>query len=284
MTRTLTYLITENDLPTTLGHFLRRRGYSADLLTQLRLTSGVTADGVFRRMIDPLNMGERVQVVMPPDTPTLAPNPDLALTVLYEDDDILAVDKPDDMLVHPAGKGFDDAVGNFFVAHCPGLGFRPVGRLDRHTTGVCLIAKHQLAASLLNGNIDKDYYAVAEGLFPYDSGEINAPLLRVPGRVIKRAVDERGKPSITRYMVLERGKEHTFLRIRLVTGRTHQIRAHMSWLGHPLAGDSLYGGGTELIDRQALHCGCLRFLHPVTGREMEICSPLPEDMRKIFDI
>ena len=283
MSRTLTYQVDTADVPSSLGGFLRRRGYSEDLLTQLRQTSGVAVDGLFRRMIDPLAAGETVTVSLPAETASLAPNAALALTVLYEDEDILAIDKPADMLVHPAGYGFDDAVGNFCAARWPDMAFRPLGRLDRNTTGVCLIAKHQLAAAVLTEQgVDKDYFAVAEGLLPKDSGEIDAPLLRVPGKVIHRVVDAAGKPSVTRYQVLRRLPAHTWLRLRLITGRTHQIRAHLSWLGHPLAGDALYGGSTALIGRQALHCGRVTLRHPLSGELLEINSPLPEDIRHLL--
>ncbi len=285
MNRTVTYQVDTADVPSSLGGFLRRRGYSEDLLTQLRQSSGVAVDGLFRRMIDPLAAGETVTVSLPAETASLAPNAALALAVLYEDEDILAIDKPADMLMHPAGYGFDDAVGNFCAARWPDMTFRPLGRLDRNTTGVCLIAKHQLAAAVLTEQgVDKDYFAVAEGLLPADSGEIDAPLLRVPGKVIRRVVDAAGKPSVTRYQVLRRLPAHTWLQLRLITGRTHQIRAHLSWLGHPLAGDALYGGSTALIGRQALHCGRITLRQPLSGELLEISSPLPEDIRNLLTL
>jgi len=191
------------------------------------------------------------------------------------------------MLVHPAGKGFDDALANFCAARYPRQLFRPVGRLDRNTTGACLIAKTKLVASLLSGDVDKDYLALAEGLLAAEEGLIDAPLLRVPGTTIRRRVDPAGQPSQTRFRLLQSFPElgekgHSWLRLKLLTGRTHQIRAHMAHLGHPLAGDSLYGGSTELIGRHALHCAVLRFRQPVTGEELEIRSPLPPDLQQLL--
>ena len=284
MSTVFTYMTKEKDMPVTLGKFLARQGYSQDLLSALRQSDGVRVNDAFRRMIEPLAANERIVVTMPEDELRLIANNELSLPVLYEDDWLLAVDKPDDILVHPAGRGFDDAVGNFFCAHCPNRGFRPLGRLDRHTTGVCLIAKDRLTASLLGRNIDKDYFAAAQGIFDQPQGRVDIPLIRVPGPAIKRVADEKGKRCITCYQVLDTIGELSFLKLKLITGRTHQIRAHMSCIGHPLAGDSLYGGSTRLIGRQALHCGCLRFFHPHLHKDMEIVSPLPCDIQKLLSL
>ena len=281
-TKQFDYQVKEDELPLSLGAYLRRKGYSQGLLATLRIQDGVRVNNCFRRMIDPLAPGDRVQVTLRDQPSQLAANPGLDLAVLYEDDYLLALDKPPDMLVHPASPGFDDAVGNFFTAYCPGLRFRPIGRLDRHTSGLCLVAKDQLTACCLTGSTDKDYYAVAEGLIQQDQGLIDAPLQRVAGDIIRRQVAEGGQPSRTEFQVLHRSKGLTFLRLRLLTGRTHQIRAHLAYLGHPLAGDSLYGGSTELIRRQALHCGGLRFIHPITGLPVQVLSPLPPDMAALL--
>ena len=287
MSRNLSYTIEAQDLPSTLGAYLRRKGYSEKLLARLRREDRVRVNEEFHRMIDPIALGDAVEVCLEDQAPPLIPNPKLNISILYEDEDLVVLDKPADMLVHPAGKGFDDALANFCAARYPRQLFRPVGRLDRNTTGACLIAKTKLTASLLSGDVDKDYLALAEGLLAAEEGLIDAPLLRVPGTTIRRRVDPAGQPSQTRFRLLQSFPKlgpngHSWLRLKLLTGRTHQIRAHMAYLGHPLAGDSLYGGSTELIGRHALHCAVLRFRQPVTGEELEIRSPLPPDLQQLL--
>lgn len=278
MSRVLRYQVADAEKGLRLGSFLRRRGYAQGLLAALRQSDGVRVNGRLRYMRDQVYGGDIIQVCLPEDRPSLQANPGLQVSVLYEDEDILLVDKPAGMLTHPAGEGFDDALGNFFTAHCPGLSFRPIGRLDRNTTGVCLLAKNRFAAGMLSGKTEKIYYAVAEGVIGSESGIIDRPLIAEPGGSNKRLVDPLGKPSLTLYQVLKRLPDYTFLRLQPVTGRTHQLRAHLSWLGYPLAGDVLYGGSSTCINRQALHCGCLRFAHPVDGRQMVINAPLPPDI------
>ncbi len=277
--RIFTYTVLPAELPCSLGEYLRRRGYSQSLLAAFRHRDGVTVNGGFHRQIDPLAAGDVIAVEAVDQSSVLQPNLALTLPILYEDDDLLLLHKPDDMLVHPAGPGFDDAVGNFFAAYCPGLTFRPIGRLDRHTTGICLLAKNRLTAACLTENPpQKRYFALAEGLFAEAQGRIEAPLLRQPGPLISRRVAEGGQPSITNYRVLAQGGRHSLLELRLETGRTHQIRVHLQYIGHPLAGDAMYGGGSTLLQRQALHLGWLRFCHPQTSLLHTIKTPLPGDM------
>lgn len=287
MSRKLSYTIEAQDLPSTLGAYLRRKGYSEKLLARLRQKDRVRVNQQFHRMIDPVAAGDVVEIELEDQAPPLIPNPSLKISILYEDEDLVVLDKPADMLVHPAGKGFNDALANFCAACYPQQLFRPVGRLDRNTTGACLVAKTNLAAALLSGKVDKDYFALTEGLLEAAEGMIDAPLLRVPGTTIQRRVDPSGQPSQTQYWRLQTfpdfgPKGHSWLRLKLLTGRTHQNRAHLSHLGHPLAGDSLYGGSTELIQRHALHCGTLRFRQPISGEALEVTSPLPQDMQQLL--
>ncbi|MDO4582111.1 MAG: RluA family pseudouridine synthase [Bacillota bacterium] len=282
MTETLEYIIEQYDLPCSVGGYLQRRGFSRGLLRSLRASGGVSVDGVFRRMIEPLDAGEHLRVAMPEAVTPLVAAPALDLEILYEDGQMVVINKPDDMLVHPAGRGFDDAVGNFYAARWPQLLFRPIGRLDRHTSGCCLIAKNRPAAALLSGHVDKLYFGVVEGRVELEQGVIDAPLLRVPGRQIKRVVGAGGKPSRTAYRVLRRYEGYSLLCLRLFSGRTHQIRAHLAHIGHPLCGDALYGGGLRLIARQALHCGQLSLRSPADGRRIIVNAPLPADMAALL--
>jgi len=276
------YTVRLQDLPATLGGFLRRQGYSEALLASLRRSNGALVNGAFRRMIDSLEAGDHIAVALPAEQAALAANAGPDLPILYQDRDILALNKPCGMLVHPAGRGFDDAVGNFCAVRWPKQLFRPIGRLDRDTTGALLVARHQLAAALLTaGPVDKVYYAVAEGCLAAEQGEIDLPLLRREGPRISYVPDSRGKPSRTCYQALGRSQGLTLLRLRLLTGRTHQIRAHLAALGHPLAGDALYGGGNRLISRQALHCGELAFTS-LEGAARRVFAPWPQDMLELL--
>ena len=263
-----------------LCDFLRDLGYSQTMLTRLKNEGGLSVNGRFQRNIDPIRAGDRVFIEFPDKESVLTPNGSLKIPVLYETEDLIIYDKPDNMLVHPAGKGFDDALGNDFSFRFPGVPFRPLGRLDRHTTGLCLIAKNKLTAVRLSQNVEKEYYAVTEGVFKEKSGVVDAPLLRVPGSTIMRKVDPAGKPSLSEYRVIRQYPSHALVLLKLQTGRTHQIRVHMAYLGHPLAGDTLYGGHTDLISRQALHCGRMICRH---GENIfDVRSPLPEDMDRLL--
>lgn len=271
-----TYKITKAYDGMRLCDYLKEQGYSQTMLIRLKQEGGVTVNGAFQRNIDPIKENDIVAIDFPDKEPVLTPNGDLNIDILYEDEDLVLFDKPDDILVHPATREFDDALGNFFAYRYPGIPFRPLGRLDRHTTGICVMAKNKLTSVQLSHGIEKEYIAITEGIYEESQGTVNAPLLRVAGSTIMRKVDPAGQPSITHYRVLEQFNDHALLSLRLETGRTHQIRVHMAHLGHPLAGDSLYGGKTDRIDRQALHCAKIHC--QLNGREIEVTSPLPADM------
>lgn len=266
----------------TLGQFLRTQGYSASMLKTMRQKGGVTVNGTFHRQIEPVNQGDKVEIDFPDKPTPLIPNGSLKIPIVYEDENILIFDKPDDMLVHPAAKGFTDALGNYFVYLYPDTPFRPLGRLDRHTTGLCLIAKNRITAVNLGSNLEKEYIALAEGSFSQDSGTVDAPMVRVPGSVIARKVDyKNGQRAITHYEVLQRFQNHTLLRLKLETGRTHQIRVHMSFLGHPLAGDELYGGHKNIMLRQALHCKKIIFF--AENRKITVEGEIGPDLVKCLN-
>ncbi|MEG1537573.1 MAG: RluA family pseudouridine synthase, partial [Clostridiales bacterium] len=212
MIRIFRYRITTQNLPASLGSFLTAQGYSRSMILGFKHHGGVTVNGKLRRIIDPLQSGDLVEIHAQDTTGSLQPNPDLDLPILYEDQDLLLLNKPDNMLIHPAGLGFDDAVGNFFAARYPNTTFRPIGRLDRHTSGISLIAKNRLTAAQLTAMPPhKCYYAIAEGQIQTQTGRIEAPLLRLPGSQISHTVDSAGKPSITNFRVLAQNETHTLL-------------------------------------------------------------------------
>ncbi len=274
------YVITKKEDGMALKEYLFKQGYSKTMLIKIKQAGGLSVNGAFHRNIDPIWANDVIEIDFPDKAPVLTGNGNLRIPIVYEDEDAVIFDKPDDILVHPAAREFDDALGNFFAYRYPDTPFRPLGRLDRHTTGLCLIAKNKLTAVQLAHGVEKEYIAIAEGVFPEKTGVIKAPLLRVAGSTIMRKVDPAGQPSITHYRVVQQYQDHALLRLKLETGRTHQIRVHMAYLGHPLAGDSLYGGKTDRISRQALHCG--RLWYTLNGRAVEVSSPLPGDMQNLM--
>ncbi len=266
-----------------LQDFLRgSHRYSHRLIVELK-RGGMTVNGAHRRMVDPVFTGDVVEITFQEEPCALVPNGGLSVPIVYEDEDLIVFNKPANMSVHPAADGVDDSLGNFFAYRYENrLTFRPVSRLDKNTTGLCMSAKSTLSAGLLIGHVEKEYLAIAEGLLPDDEGTITVPIGRVEGSIILRRPDPDGQSAVTHYRVLRRGNGCTLVSVRLETGRTHQIRVHFSWLGYPLAGDDLYGGHTGRISRQALHCAEMSFLQPFTGEPILVSAPLPPDMAALL--
>lgn len=225
---------------------------------------------------------------------------DIPLDIVYEDEDIIVINKPRDFVVHPGAGTPDGTVLNALLHHYPDIAEVPragiVHRLDKDTTGLMVVAKTvpaqtRLVRALQKRNITREYEAIAIGRMTA-GGKVDKPIGRHSTKRTLMAVAPMGKPAVTHYRVAEHFREHTRIRLRLETGRTHQIRVHMSYLQHPLLGDTAYGGRariptgaseelTEMIrgfDRQALHAVMLRFEHPVTGEELEFHAPVPDDM------
>ena len=225
---------------------------------------------------------------------------DIPLDIVYEDEDIIVINKPRDFVVHPGAGTPDGTVLNALLHHYPDIAEVPragiVHRLDKDTTGLMVVAKTvpaqtRLVRALQKRNITREYEAIAIGRMTA-GGKVDKPIGRHSTKRTLMAVAPMGKPAVTHYRVAEHFREHTRIRLRLETGRTHQIRVHMSYLQHPLLGDTAYGGRariptgaseelTEMIrgfDRQALHAVMLRFDHPVTGEALEFHAPVPDDM------
>lgn len=259
--------------------------YSRRLIIELK-KGGMAVNGAHRRMVDPVYTGDVVEIsFIIEEGCDLVPNAALAVPIVYEDEDLVIFDKPWNMSVHPAADGVDDSLGNYFAyRYQNALTFRPVSRLDKNTTGLCMSAKSTLSAGLLIGTVEKEYLAIAEGCLPEDSGTITIPIGRVEGSIILRKPDPDGQHAITHYTVISRTDTHTMVRVRLETGRTHQIRVHFAALGYPLAGDTLYGGHDDRIPRHALHCAKMTFPHPFTEETITVESPLPADMQALVSL
>lgn len=266
---------------------MRTHGYSRRIITQLkREPEHILRNGVHVRMVDRVCAGDRITVILAEER-LLRANPLLQVGIVYEDADLILFDKPPAMPVHPSFAHANDTLGNFFAFHTQSRGerisFRPINRLDADTTGLCLVAKNPLAASVLAQQVQKEYTAVLCGEPVQDSGEINLPIARDPSNPVRRCVSKEGQPSVTRYEVLNRKNGYTLVRVQLVTGRTHQIRVHFSHLGYPLAGDSMYGGDCSRIGRQALCCTRMAFVHPVDQRPMDFQIPIQRDMASLLE-
>ena len=220
-----------------------------------------------------------------------AERPDFAeewmdLNILYEDDFALVVNKPAGIEVHPSEKGqrgtLANAVSAYYAATNQACRVRHIHRLDKDTTGPVLYAKNELAHYVLDRDmrekrIERIYIALAEGVIREPKGVIDAPIGQDRHHSTRRRVSNTGERAVTRYEVIERFADHTLVRLRLETGRTHQIRVHLSHLGHPVAGDGLYGGHRPYIQRQALHGEQLIWRHPWTDGEIRVKAPLPDD-------
>ena len=277
--RELVYDVPENEDGRTALDFLKSRGFSRRLLIKLKWSGAITRGGSILRTIDRVSTGDRVRVVLP-DEGTLLPNPSLKAAIAYEDDDVVVFDKPPFMATHPSIKHSDDTLGNLFTALYPDNPFRAINRLDRNTSGLCVCAKNALAASSLSGGVDKIYSAAVDGILT--DCEIDLPIGRLSDSIIKRGVLPDGKPARTLCRAVLHRNNRTLLEITLLTGRTHQIRVHLSHIGFPLCGDSLYGGDCSAIDRHALHCSRVSFISPITGMPVNIVSEIPEDIKKLF--
>lgn len=260
--------------------FLKSRGISRRVLTALKRSGGLTRGGGTLRTVDAVHAGEVITLQLDGGETSVAANPELSADIVYEDEDVVVFNKPPFMPVHPSQRHHDDTLANLFAARYPGLPFRPINRLDRNTSGLCVCAKNQFAAAALSGSISKVYYAITDGTPPGDT--VDAPIGRLGDSVIERCVTPDGKPAVTHFRKIA-GERRALLRITLETGRTHQIRVHMAHIGFPLCGDDMYGGDCTAISRQALHCGEVEFTLPVSGERITISAPLPEDMAAILD-
>lgn len=267
--------------------FLRRDcGLSWRMVVRLKgVAGGITADGVPMRSIDRLRAGQTVVLTFPEDHVRIE-GMEMPLAVVYEDAHLLMVDKPPYLAVHPSAGKPDPTLANGVVAYYEKKGeavsFRPVNRLDRNTSGLLLAAKDPHTAFLLTRKPEKVYLAVVFGRLEGE-GTIDAPIRVKEGCCITREVGPGGKESVTHWQALASDGKLTLLRLRLETGRTHQIRVHMAYIGHPLVGDTMYGTDETFLPRHALHCSEMAFAHPLTGEPLHFVSPLPLDMERLLE-
>lgn len=266
--------------------FLRKHcGVSARTLSKLkRKPMGITRNGELLKTPDILFAGDEVVLTLPDDINDITAV-EGELDILFEDKYIMVVNKPPLMPAHPTKIHQEDTLANIVCYYMKQKGehytFRAINRLDRDTSGCLLIAKDSYCAHALPQSVEKEYVAVCEGVIT-DSGTINRPIKVQEGRSIQRVVADDGAPSVTHYFPLKNNKKHTLVKFILETGRTHQIRCHMSSIGHSLAGDDMYGGSLHFITRQALHCYRISFVHPITNAKHDITCDIPSDMCQVM--
>ena len=302
MQRLLNYTITARYAGMTIDKFLRENGYSRHIIIHLKKTVDGIMHNHLRAYTNQL-LRENDSLTIHIDETISSPNItaiNIPLEIVYEDADIMILNKPADMPIHPSQGNHDNTLANgvayYFAKQGIPYTYRCINRLDRDTTGLLILAKHMLSAAILSQmmkerQITRTYLALVEGT-PDSQGTINAPIGRLEGSTIERIIDQKnGEVAITHYQLLQTAEYNSpasdypntisLVEIHLETGRTHQIRVHMKAIGHPLLGDSLYNPGSTEPQRQALHSHKLSFNHPLTKQLMTFTCPLPDDMAQL---
>lgn len=264
------------------------------LLTDIKFHGGkILVNGKNVNVRYQLTAGDEVTILLPEESISEKMTPYyMPLEIVYEDEHILVVNKPAYLPTIPSHSHPDVSLAHAILAYYEKNNITSTihiaTRLDRDTSGLVLIAKHRYAHSLLakqqvQKKVDRYYLAIVEGNINAQKGTISLPIAKKEESVIERTVDEQGQEAITHFEALGKNESHSLLKVKLETGRTHQIRVHFSAIGYPLAGDTLYGGSTHAIARQALHCVSITFQHPFSHERISLRSKLPEDMRLLIE-
>ena len=294
MNRNIDYIIDEDSAGLRVEQFLRRKRYSGQNLSEIkRMPKSILVNGVHYYMRQELSKGDHLQVrICETQNSEKIPPTKLPLDIIYEDEDLLVLNKPAGMPIHPSLNNYTNSIANALAYYFQSQGkpfiFRCCNRLDRDTSGLTIVSKHLVSGSILSDmtkyrEVHREYLAIARGSVTPSEGTIQAPRGRKEGTIIERTVDwEHGEDAVTHYKVVKEANGHSLVSLRLETGRTHQIRIHMKYLGYPLIGDYLYNPDMEYMTRQALHSHHMEFTHPITGEHMSFTAPLPEDMARVM--
>lgn len=268
--------------------------FSKKSLRKIKVFKGIFLNGKPTFATNRVKKGDLLELYIPiENSEEIIPQP-IPVLILYEDQDVVVINKPSGIVVHPTRNHYLGTIANGLAFHWQSQGkiyrFRPVHRLDKDTSGLFVVAKnqyshHKLALQLINRSLKRLYHAIVHGNVKLDQGRIEASILKDPDHAVKRIIVSKetlnSKEAVTFYKVIERFADYTLVELELKTGRTHQIRVHMSELGHPLAGDELYGGTADsLMKRQALHAAKIEFFHPVTNQLFSFSAPYPDDMEQ----
>ena len=304
MQRKITYYVDKIKPGQKISGFLKEKGYSEQNLVNLKKNlKSIEVNDTYVYQNYVLQQGDILNVYIRETESSRQIIPvELPIDIVYEDEDLLVVNKPAGMPIHPSRNNPDNSLGNalawYYKQKQQAFVFRCINRLDRDTSGLTIVAKHMVSGAILaqmvaaksrDGlqaqGIHREYLAIVEGNVEPAEGVINAPIARKESRCLERVVDyEKGDRAITHYQKLKTwknarsNKKMSLVALQLETGRTHQIRVHMAWFGHPLAGDTLYGNDGARLPRHALHCAETVFPHPESGAQMQFICPLPEDM------
>lgn len=289
MQRNFTYQITEEFHNYTISSYLKSIGYPHAVMVHLKKTpESILLNGRWEYVNTPVKSGDLLVIkLIELESSEHIPPIFTPFSIMYEDEDILVIDKPANMPIHPSLNHYEHTLANavcyYFANQNIPYTFRCVNRLDKNTTGLTVVAKHMLSSAILSQaiatkTIKREYLAIVEGETE-DFGTIDAPIARKDSSTIERCINfEIGERAVTHYRKLDAKNGYTLLSLVLETGRTHQIRVHMSSIGHPLIGDFLYNPSSHELPRQALHSHKLELIHPVTKASMTFTAPLPQDM------
>lgn len=298
MTRHFHYTISLEEAGTSIYVFLQKRGFSRQNIVELKkIPESILVNNVWSYVNVILKKGDLldIHVIENKASEKIIPI-DLPLSILYEDEDLLIINKAANMPIHPSFRHYEGTVANavafYYASQNIPYVFRCINRLDRNTTGLTMLAKNMVSGGILSTMaaqriITREYYAIVDNA-DYSLTEgmeqtITAPIARCGESIITREVNfEHGERAVTHFKVLSCIHNYALLSLKLETGRTHQIRVHMSHINHPLLGDSLYGGCTTQIKRQALHSRRLSFAHPITKENLSFCAALPDDMQSLI--
>lgn len=285
--------VIEAEYDTSIKDFLiDELGFSVRSISKMKRDKNIKLNGKVCKPTVTVHKGDIIEIDIVEEESNFE-SQDLNVPCLYNDFDLMVMDKPAFMVVHPTKSHFEGTLANATTFCCEGRGENPrirfVNRLDMNTSGIVIVAKnayahHKLSQDMSNNDVDKYYIAVVDGIMESDEGTIDLPIYRETEDSITRCVDERGQRSITHYKVVERLANNTVVMLKLETGRTHQIRVHLSHLGHGIIGDELYGLVDEnLIKRQALHAYKIGFNQPRMGNRIEVESELPLEIKELIE-
>lgn len=291
---TLEYTAGAADQGKMLREYLKEKEISKSALTDIKFKGGfiaVNGQEVNVRYI--LKAADYVRIEFPPEIPSEGlKGEEIPLEIIYEDEHLLVVNKPSGMNTIPSREHPYGSLASALIGYYERGGLSAtthiVTRLDRDTSGLVLIAKHSHVHHLFSkqqraGGVKRRYEALAEGIIEMDKGTIEEPIARKQDSIIEREVHPDGQYACTLFEIIKRYEDFTHVSLRLLTGRTHQIRVHMSYLGHTLLGDTLYGGVKNKVSRQALHCCELSFVHPLLHKELQFNASLPTDMNEVLE-
>lgn len=295
MNRKLSFIISNEHNNKTVNDYLRQEiKISGSLIKRMKRTKNailLNGNEVFTNHIIKTNDRLDILVGFDDDNSENIPIRYGELDIVYEDEDLLIIDKPASMPIHPSMYHYEDSVASLVMGYYAQKGqsfvFRCVNRLDNGTSGLCVIAKHAYAHEMLkhqlhSNEFERKYLAIAKGTIS-TNGFVEAPIARENDSCIKRTVAEFGDYAYTSYKVIKNCNDFTLVELTLKTGRTHQIRVHLSYIDHALLGDFLYGEETDIISRTALHSSSISLIHPISKKRIEFISPLPYDMQRLID-